>query len=83
MSQISLTKLLIPTIITEKVENNLFKFRLSTPQFHTDPLSSTHKFNRRNTSFQNPKSLSSTRKIPQFNTPLSLYRAIFCQFSLS
>ena len=41
----------------------------STPQFHTDPFSSTHQFHTRTTPFQPPKSLSSTLKIPKFNTP--------------
>ena len=43
-------------------------FGTSTPQFHTDPLSSTHRFHTRTTPFQLPKSLSSTPKSPQFNT---------------
>ena len=41
-------------------------------QFHTDPLSSTQRFNTRTTLFQHPKSLSLTLKTPQFNT------RIFC-----
>ena len=51
---------------------------MSTPQFHTDPLSSTqgpHLFSTQNLSVQHrkllsltPESLSSTPKIPQFNT---------------
>ena len=61
------------------------KLKLSTPQFHTDPPSSTNRFHTRTTPFQHPKSLSSTPKTPllntkslsstpktpQFNTPLS------------
>ena len=46
-------------------------FLRSTPQFHTDPLSSTHRFNTRTTPFQHPKFLSSTPKTPQFHLPLS------------
>ena len=54
---------------------------MSTPQFHTDPLSSTqgpHLFSTQNLSVQHrkplsltPESLSSKPKIPQFNTLLS------------
>ena len=52
--------------------------QLSTPQFHTDLLSSIHQFNTRTTPFQHqkslrstPKPLISTPKITQFNTSLS------------
>ena len=47
---------------------------MSTHQFHTDLLSSTHRFHKRTTPFQHPKSLSSTPKnpsvspFPQFHT---------------
>ena len=54
---------------------------MSTPQFHTDPLSSKHRFLTSTTPFQHPKSLSSTSKssthpsVPQqkplSSTPLS------------
>ena len=51
---------------------------MSTPQFYTDPLSSTNRFHTRTTPFQHPKSvsstpkaLSSTPKTPQFH-PLLL-----------
>ena len=40
----------------------LLSFKWSTPQFHTDPLSSTHRFHPRTTPFQNRKSFSSTPK---------------------
>ena len=65
---------------------------MSTPQFHKDPISSTHQFNTRTTPFQHrkslsstPKSLDSTPKTPQFNTPRSstselAYIEFFCQF---
>ena len=43
----------------------------STPQFNTEPLSSTHRFSTRTTPFQHPKSLNSTPKTHQFNTPFS------------
>ena len=42
----------------------------STPQFNTEPLSSTHRFSTRTTPFQHPKSLNSTPKTPQFNTKI-------------
>ena len=42
--------------------------KMSTPQFHTDPLSSTHQLHTRTTPFQPEKSLSSTPKTRQFNT---------------
>ena len=45
-------------------------FWSSTPQFHTDPLSSTHRFHIRTTPFSHAKSLSSTPKNPQFNTKI-------------
>ena len=41
---------------------------MSTPQFHTDPLCSTHQFHTRTIPFEPPKSLSSTAKPPQFHT---------------
>ena len=40
----------------------------STPQFNTDPLSSTHQFNTRTTSFLPPKSVNSTRQMRRFKT---------------
>ena len=43
--------------------------KLSTSQFHTDPLSSTHRFNPRTTPFQHPKSLSSTLPSIPFRNP--------------
>ena len=56
-------------------------FQGSSPQFHTDPLSSTHRLHTRTTPFQHPKSLSSTPmslssipKTPQFHLPLSSTR---------
>ena len=52
---------------------NIITYYESISQFHTDPLSSTRKFNTN----------SSTPKAAQFNTPLSFYRAdkeLFCQF---
>ena len=39
----------------------------STPQFQTEPLSSTHRFHTMSTPFQHPKSLSSTPKTAQFH----------------
>ena len=42
----------------------------SIPQFHTDPLSSTHRAHTRTTPFQHPKSLTSTPKTPHFNTKI-------------
>ena len=58
---------------------------MSTPQFHKDPLSSTHRFHTRTKPFQHPKSLDSTpksldsiletpqfhNKTHQFHTPFS------------
>ena len=57
-------------LLTSKI---FFQVRYSvcktgTPQFNTDPLSSTHQFNIRTTLFQPPKSVSSTRQMRQFNT---------------
>ena len=46
-------------------------FIKSTPQFHRDPLSSTHRFHTKTTPFQQPKSLSSTGPLTsthQFHT---------------
>ena len=40
----------------------------STPQFHSDPFSSTHRFHTRTTPFHHPNSLSSTPETSQFNT---------------
>ena len=42
-------------------------FPLSTPQFHTNSLNSTHQFNTKTTALQYPKSLSLTPKTPKFN----------------
>ena len=53
-------------------------FLRSIPQFHTDPLNSTHRFHTRTTPFQHTKSLSSTTKTPQFNTPLSYFLSEGC-----
>ena len=39
------------------------KLKLNSPQFHTDPLSSTHRFHTRTTPFQYPKFFSSTPNI--------------------
>ena len=50
------------------MENPFSQVTKSTPQFHTDPLSSTHQFKTRATPFQQPKSVSSTPKKRQFNT---------------
>ena len=62
--------------MTEKV----WLSEMSIPQFHTDPLRSTHQFNIWTTPFQHPKSLISKPKnpsvqhTPQFNRPLSSTR---------
>ena len=42
----------------------------STPQFHTDPLGSTHWFHTRTTPFQHPKLLSSIQKTSLLNTKI-------------
>ena len=53
----------------DNLKKQTFTAEMSTPQFHTDPLSSTHQFHFWTTPFQPQKSLSSTPKTPQFHPP--------------
>ena len=60
--------------VAQLLGNKVIKFswsaKKSTPQFHTDPLGSTHRFHTRTIPFQRSKSLSSTPKTSQFNTKI-------------
>ena len=54
--------------------------KMRTPQFHTDPLSSTHQFHTRTTPYRHPKPLSSSHASVPHRKPLSSTHFFFVSF---